>query len=208
LIINKDEILFVILAGGQSKRFGGGFKTFAKFNNQSILDRIITQLKTAKVDMIINANFNQNKLLKNNITIVPDIDNKFNGPLAGIYASMVWSKKNHLRKKWIFTIPSDTPFLPNNLIKKFLCNFDKSKKIFIARSAKKPQPVVGMWDISLVDNLKNFLNGYNKKIMDCVKKHDYKFVDFENNDFDYFFNINTLQDLKQASVMEREISNK
>ena len=41
LIINKLKTLIVILAGGQSKRFGGGYKTLYKLNNKSLLNRVI-----------------------------------------------------------------------------------------------------------------------------------------------------------------------
>ena len=43
--IDRDKILFAILAGGQSKRFGGGFKTFSKIDGEKILDIIIKKLK-------------------------------------------------------------------------------------------------------------------------------------------------------------------
>ena len=45
LIINKSKTQLVILAGGQSKRFGGGFKTLQKFNNRSVLKRILRNYK-------------------------------------------------------------------------------------------------------------------------------------------------------------------
>ena len=43
--INKDKILFAILAGGQSKRFGGGYKTFTKISGETILNQIVKKLK-------------------------------------------------------------------------------------------------------------------------------------------------------------------
>jgi len=208
LIINKDEILIVILAGGLSSRFGGGFKTLAKFNNKSILDRIIGKLINTEIEITINANSNEEEFLKKKISIIPDIDKQYQGPLAGIYASMKWSSKNYSNKKWIFTIPSDTPFLPNNLIDIFLTNFSSTKKIFIARSYKKPHPVIGMWNIDLIENLHNFLIGNNRKIMDWVIQNEYKFVDFNFKDYDCFFNINTEADLTEASKIEKEIVNK
>ena len=54
--INKKKILFAILAGGQSKRFGGGLKAFAKINGITILDKIINKLKKYSNEIIINAN--------------------------------------------------------------------------------------------------------------------------------------------------------
>ena len=204
--INKNKIIFVILAGGLSKRFGGGFKTFAKFNNKSIFERIESNLKTNKIDIVINTNFSDEKFINKNYLIIPDLEKDFKGPLAGIYASMNWLIKKHPNKYWIFTVPSDTPFLPNNLLENFLSKYDESKQIFIARCDQKLHPVVGMWNVSLIDDLKNYLNGKNRKIMDWVVRHNYKFVDFETNNFDNFFNINTINDLNKAAEIEKELS--
>ena len=52
--INKKKIIFVILAGGKSKRFGGGFKTFSKINNKSIFNRILEKLKKNEIEILIN----------------------------------------------------------------------------------------------------------------------------------------------------------
>ena len=54
--INKNKILFSILAGGQSKRFGGGYKTFTKISGKTMLDHIIKKLSNFSNDIIINAN--------------------------------------------------------------------------------------------------------------------------------------------------------
>ena len=95
LSINKNKIIFVILAGGLSKRFGGGFKTFAKFNNKSIFERIESNLKANKIDIVINTNFSDEKFINKNYLIIPDLEKDFKGPLAGIYASMNWLIKKH-----------------------------------------------------------------------------------------------------------------
>ena len=118
---------------------------------------------------------------------------------------MNWLIKNRPDKKWIFTVPSDTPFLPNNLLERFLSNYDKSVDIFIARSQNKNHPVIGMWNINLFDDLKFYLNGNNRKIMDWVIKNNHKFIDFEFMGLDYFFNINTIDDLNQATEIEKKL---
>ena len=45
--ISKEKILFAILAGGQSKRFGGGYKTFTKISGKTMLNHIIKKLRIA-----------------------------------------------------------------------------------------------------------------------------------------------------------------
>ena len=195
--INKEKILFAILAGGQSKRFGGGFKTFTKFSGTTIINQIINKICNFSNDIIINANsLDEFKYL--NRPIVKDKFEGFLGPLAGIHASILWAKNNNSKKEWVFTVPSDTPFLPKNLLDEFLSSYSLGTDIFIARSNQRHHPVIAMWHISLLKSLENELELRNSKIMFWVKKHKYKFVDFDDNQENNFFNINTQEDLINA----------
>ena len=58
MTIKKKKILILLLAGGLSRRFGGGIKTFAKINGVTIFEKIISGLKKQGVNIIINANSN------------------------------------------------------------------------------------------------------------------------------------------------------
>ncbi len=195
--IYKEKILFAILAGGQSKRFGGGFKTFKKINGTTMLNQIIKTLKNFSNDIIINAN-NIDEFKNLNYPIVKDKFEGFLGPLAGIHASILWTKNNNSKKDWVFTVPSDTPFLPSNLLEEFLSSYSFDTDILIARSNQRHHPVIAMWHVSLLKSLENELKSKNSKIMLWVKKHKYKFVDFDTNQEDNFFNINTHEDLTKA----------
>ena len=201
--ISKEKILFAILAGGQSKRFGGGYKTFTKISGTTMLDQIINKLSNFSNDIIINANnFNEFKYL--NQTIVQDRIKGFLGPLAGIHASLLWIINNKQEKEWLFTVPSDTPFLPHNLLDKFLSEYSVGTEILIARSNNRHHPVIAMWHISLLNSLEKELKLKNSKIMLWVKKHKYKFVDFNDDQEKNFFNINTQEDLINAKKINVE----
>ena len=195
--INKEKILFAILAGGQSRRFGGGYKTFTKISGTSILNQIIKTLSNFSNDIIINAN-NLDEFTSLSYPTVKDKFEGFLGPLAGIHASILWTKDNNSKKEWVFTVPSDTPFLPDNLLDKFLSSYTVGTDILIARSNKRYHPVIAMWHVSLLKSLENELKSKNSKIMLWVKKHRYKFVEFDQNQENNFFNINTQQDLNNA----------
>ena len=195
--INKNKILFSILAGGQSKRFGGGYKTFTNIKGTTILNQIIKKLNNFSKDIIINAN-NLDEFKDLDYPIVQDYFKGFLGPLAGIHSSILWTKNNHISKEWVFTVPSDTPFLPNNLLDEFLRAYSSDKDIFIARSNKRHHPVIAMWNISLLESLENELKSKNSKIMLWVNKHKFKFVEFDIDQEKNFFNINTQDDLNNA----------
>ncbi len=193
--IDKKKIIFVILAGGKSKRFGGGFKTFSIVNKKSILETIIKKLKKNKIEILINANESHVNFNKTKLPIIIDKKKGFLGPLAGIHASIDMCIREYPNKEWVFTVPSDTPFLPENILEKFCEKFESNTQILIARSNKKIHPVVSMWNINLLKSIEKELDQNNRKIMTWVEKHNYTFVDFDYEILDPFFNINTVNDL-------------
>ena len=204
LIINKSKTIIVILAGGQSRRFGGGYKTLYTFNKISILDRIIQNFKKLEVEIVLNANSNEDQFLKTGLHLIKDELENFQGPLAGICSSMKWVLENRKNIEWIFTSPSDTPFLNKNLVNKFLStNYNNKTKIVIAKSSNKTHPVIGFWHISLIKSLEEFLAKENRKIMHWVEGQNYEILNFENKN--NFFNINTKADLEEAIKIEESL---
>ena len=204
LIINKSKTILVILAGGQSRRFGGGYKTLYKFNKISILDRIIQNFKKLKMELVLNVNSNEDQFLKTGLHLIKDELENFQGPLAGIYSSMKWVLENRKNIEWIFTSPSDTPFLNKSLVNKFLSsNYNNKTNIILAKSSNNIHPVIGFWHISLIKSLEEFLGADNRKIMHWVEQQNYELLNFENKN--YFFNINTQADLVEAIKIEKSL---
>ena len=204
LIINKSKTIIVILAGGQSRRFGGGYKTLYTFNKMSILDRIIQNFKKLEVEIVLNANSNEDQFLKTGLHLIKDELENFQGPLAGICSSMKWVLENRKNIEWIFTSPSDTPFLNKNLVNKFLStNYNNKTNIIIAQTFNKTHPVIGFWHISLIKSLEEFLAKDNRKIMHWVERQNYEILNFENKN--NFFNINTQADLEEAIKIEESL---
>jgi|TARA_B110000438_G_scaffold109546_1_gene107471 molybdopterin-guanine dinucleotide biosynthesis protein A len=204
LIINKSKTILVILAGGQSRRFGGGYKTLNKFNKISILDRIIQNFSKLEMEIVLNVNSNEDQFLKTGLHLIKDELENFQGPLAGIYSSMKWVLENRKNIEWIFTSPSDTPFLNKSLVNKFLStNYNNKTNIVIAKSSNKTHPVIGFWHISLIKSLEEFLAKDNRKIMHWVEGQNYEILNFENKN--NFFNINTQADLEEAIKIEKSL---
>ena len=204
LIINKSKTILVILAGGQSRRFGGGYKTLYKFNKISILDRIIQNFSKLEMEIVLNVNSNEDQFLKTGLHLIKDELENFQGPLAGIYSSMKWVLENRKNIEWIFTSPSDTPFLNKSLVNKFLStNYNNKTNIIIAKSSNKTHPVIGFWHISLIKSLEEFLAKDDRKIMHWVEGQNYEILNFENKN--NFFNINTQADLEEAIKIEESL---
>ena len=200
--MNKKKIIFVILAGGESKRFGGGFKTFSKINNKSIFNIILERLKKNEIEILINANKIHKEFQKSSLPIIKDKKKGYLGPLAGIHTAISFCLKYYKDKEWVFTVPSDTPFLPENLLDEFCNKLQQNVEILVARSNNKVHPVISMWNVNLLNSLEKELSQKNRKIMTWVEKHNFDYVDFDYKIFDPFFNINTTNDLEKAESFD------
>ena len=200
---NRNNVCAVILTGGQSSRMGGGIKSLKKFNNKFIFDRIFENLQNQVQKIIINSNDLENIFAKYNVEVIKDSFKGFLGPLAGIHAALEWLTINEPHINWLITVPGDTPFIPNNLVKKLL---DKAKndghKIVLAQSNAKTHPIIGVWHSSLYESLKNDLNSGVRKILDWASKHPLGYAEFINSKYDPFFNINYEEDIIQAQEIE------
>jgi molybdopterin-guanine dinucleotide biosynthesis protein A len=156
------------------------------------------------MEIVLNVNANKDQFSKTNLNLIKDELENFQGPLAGIYSSMKWVLENRKNIEWIFTSPSDTPFLNKSLVNKFLStNYNNKTNIVIAKSSNKTHPVIGFWHISLIKSLEEFLAKDNRKIMHWVEGQNYEILNFENKN--NFFNINTQADLEEAIKIEKSL---
>ena len=203
MINYNDDLCAVILTGGKSSRMGGGIKSLKKFNNKSIFDRVFENMQTQVNKVIINSNDSENLFVKYNVEVIKDSLEGFLGPLAGLHATLEWLNKNAPYINWLVTVPGDTPFIPINLVKKFLDKVKNSNhKIVLAQSNGKTHPIIGIWHSNLFESLKNSLNSGNRKIMDWASQHSLEYVEFTNSKYDPFFNINYIEDLIEAKEIE------
>ena len=200
----NDKIIVLIMLGGQSKRMGGGIKTFNEFNNKNIFDRILERARPQCESIIINCNSEEPKLKKYGFPIIKDIKTGYLGPLAGIHSAMSWIKKNKSNAEWLVTLPGDTPFIPLDLIYQFKKKISPKLKIILAKSNDNIHPVIGAWHISLFESLDKNLEEGIRKIMLWARLHPMDSIDFSLKDFDPFFNINNKEDIITAEEIEKK----
>ena len=205
---NIEEICAVIMTGGKSSRMGGGIKSFEKFNNKIIFDRIYKIINKQIKNIIINTNSKKKYFNKYNKIIIKDKIKGHLGPLAGIHASLNWINKNMSKVNWLISIPGDTPFIPNDLINRVYLKAKKNKKqIVLAKSNNIIHPVIGIWNINLLESLEyNLFNG-GRKIIVWAKNHELDFEEFFEENYDPFFNINYKEDLNKAKEIEEKFRN-
>ena len=199
------DIPGIILAGGLSRRMGGGDKGLLMLGETSIIERVIDKILPQVGCLAININGDSSRFPDYKLPIIPDSIKGYLGPLSGILAGMEWAFKNGNR--YIATVAADTPFLPDDLIKR-LHAMVRSKNLNIGIAASRIlsgddifiHPTFGIWEVALKDDLRDALANDTRKIMFWAKKFklDYYYFDTIDKLSDPFFNINTPDDLEEA----------
>src|SRR5919109_39173 len=83
-------VLGLLLAGGQSRRMGGGDKCLRLLGGETILSRIIARLRRQVRRLVLNANGDPARFAGCGLPVVADSVEGFAGPLAGVLAGLDW----------------------------------------------------------------------------------------------------------------------
>ena len=206
--MNDNNILAVVLAGGQSKRFGED-KNQAKLGNITLLEHVLAKVTKKFEKILIISNQNLNLKMLNSITIIPDCIQGNLGPLVGVLTAMKWIKKNNKQYQWIATFPSDTPFFDTSIIEKYKSRINLNESLlYFVRSNQKRHNIFGLWSVKLMDTLENdLINNNFRKVEEWADKIGVETINVKIDKFDPFFNINTKTDLKEAEKILKEYKN-
>jgi molybdenum cofactor guanylyltransferase len=191
----QTTIPAVILAGGLSRRMGGGDKCLLPLGGRPVLAHVIDRLQPQVAALALNANGDAGRFAPFGLAIVADDAADFAGPLAGILAAMDWAQRAFPSEAAVLTVPADTPFLPRDLA----ARLEAAGAPALARSGGRLHPVVGLWPLRLLDTLRTALRRDGiRKAEDWTRTLDPAVVEFDAGSGDPFFNINTPEDLARA----------
>ena len=206
--MNDNNILAVVLAGGQSKRFGED-KNQAKLGNITLLEHVLAKVTKKFEKTLIISNQNLNIKALSSITIIPDYIQGNLGPLVGILTAMKWIKKNNKQYQWIATFPCDTPFFDTSIIEKFKNKINLNESLlYFVKSNQKRHNIFGLWSVKLMDTLENdLINNNFRKVEEWADKIGVETINITIDKFDPFFNINTKTDLEEAKKILKEYKN-
>jgi molybdopterin-guanine dinucleotide biosynthesis protein A len=199
--MDYNSILGVVLAGGQSKRFGQD-KSQVQLGGKILIDYILLEILDQFNEILIISNNDIKFLNSKKITKIEDYKKDL-GPLGGVLTAMKWIKKNNREYKWISTFPSDTPFFKKKYLSNFIKNIDdKKSKLFFIKSNDKRHNIFGLWSTELLDRLEDDVtNKGERKVEIWANKVGVKTINMEFKNNDPFFNINTKEDLEKAKEL-------
>jgi molybdopterin-guanine dinucleotide biosynthesis protein A len=197
------EPIGVIIAGGQSRRFGGGDKFLNKLNGKPILNHVLERVRPQVSELIINSNSNTTALVRFGCPVIADIVQGFVGPLAGVLTGMEWASTNTPECRWIATFPADAPFIPRDCLKKMKLYAEKDLyDIICVSSGGRTHPVCALWRIDLANELRlAIVNEEMRKIDLWTARYRLATIEFLDQPFDPFFNINRPEDLEIARAI-------
>ena len=215
-MLQLESIAGVILAGGLSRRMGGGDKALAQLDGKPLVARVIERLRGQARPIALNANGDPMRFSAFGLPILADATADFAGPLAGVLAGMRWAARAAPKSRFIVTAACDTPFFPRNLVERLLdAAGENAARIALAASAGRVHPVFALWPVALAADLADCLDRGQRKVLSFVDRHPHVVVEFAltaEAGLDPFFNANTPEDLAEAErlltdgTMPRECS--
>jgi len=202
-----NNIVSVILNGGLSRRMENQNKALLQLANKPLIEHVLENLKPQCETIIINCNIESDELEPYGLPIVKDSLDGFLGPLAGILAAMEWVKKHKPDCKLLASVPIDTPFLPRDLINKLNQALQEDQSDLIcAVSNGRSHPVIGLWPIHLMDELRSAIVDEGVLKVDLwTSRYKTAHLSFDYQTIDPFFNINCDDDLLQAELFSRNL---
>ena len=197
----QRTIAGIILAGGRSRRMGGGDKALLDLAGQPMLAHVIKRFAPQVAALALNANGDPARFSTFRLPVIPDPVDGYPGPLAGVLAGLVWARSALPGVTHVASVPADVPLLPRDVVRRLADGLAAgAHPIALARSRGRPHPVVGLWPVALAGDLETALTSGARKVADWADLHGVAAVDFEDEARadgleDPFFNANTPDDL-------------
>ncbi len=197
-------IVGLLLAGGRSRRMGGGDKCLRLLAGEPVLARVVARARPQVAALVLNANGDPDRFTDYRLPVVADLVDGFAGPLAGVLTGMEWASQwaraNAVDCPWIATFPTDAPFLPDDLVARLAdsCRV-QGAELACAASAGRTHPVIGLWPARLADELRRALVDQGiRKIDRWTERYKLAVVEWPSTPIDPFFNANSPEDLIAA----------
>ena len=191
--MSKSDFTGVILAGGQSSRFGSN-KALTEFQGRRLVEhpaQILEEIFTKRL-LVTNSPADYKFL---GWPMTPDIF-PGKGPLAGIHAAL-----NTVSTPYIFVVGCDMPF-PSSTLISFLCKAAPGVDGVIPLTDRGPEPLHSVYAKTALPVLEKNLHSDNLKIREVLNLMNTRIIERDEVKLIIglekpFRNINTLSDLNE-----------
>ena len=190
----------IVLAGGLSRRMGGGDKALRTLGGRTILDRVIARAAPQVDVLALNANGDPGRFGATGLAVIPDTVEGFPGPLAGVLAGLEWAREQGCGH--VATFACDAPFLPADLVSRLRRAVrENDADIASARSDGREHPVFALWPVALTDALRTAVAEEGVRKVDVwTARYRLVHAEFDAVPVDPFFNVNRPEDIEAAET--------
>lgn len=198
-------VVGLLLAGGLSRRMGGGDKALRLLGGVSLLDRVVERLRPQVAALVLNANGDPARFGRFDLPVAADSVTGFAGPLAGVLAGLDWAAEHRPDCPLVVSVPTDAPFLPGDLVARLTQGLDEAgADLACAASGGQAHPVIGLWPVGLREDLRRAVDAEGIRKVDLwTRRHRLATIAFANQPVDPFFNANRAEDLETAAELLR-----
>jgi len=199
----SDRVAGVLLAGGQSRRMGGGDKCLRPLGERTILGHVIERARPQVSALVLNANGDPARFADYGLPVAADQIEGFAGPLAGVLAGLEWAAEHVPECQWVASFATDAPFLPEDLVARLAAAVaSEGADMACAASGGRHHPVFGLWPVHLKADLRRAMIEEDIRKVDVwTSRYRLAVADFAADSRDPFFNTNRPEDLDAATRM-------
>jgi molybdopterin-guanine dinucleotide biosynthesis protein A len=190
--LRKENVLGVILAGGQSRRFGQD-KAAALLGQRCLIEQVLTRARPQVAQMAVSG-----REYGLGIPVIPDAFPS-EGPLSGVLSALAWARDKQFDA--VATFSCDAPFFPPDMVAKLALAVDSNAMCSYVCARSEHHPQFAVWQVRAVDELSRlYERGARalKRTQDALNGTPVHFPDGPGPGGDMFFNINCRSDLLVA----------
>ena len=200
---NRENIAGVVLAGGQSRRMGGGDKCLRELAGRTLLSRIVERVRGQVATLVLNANGNRARFADIDLPVAADAVDGFAGPLAGVLTGLEWVREHAPACKFVASFACDAPFVPKDLVARLARALtEQGADMACAASGGRDHPVFGLWPVALDEDLRRALVDEDIRKVDVwTARYRLARVEFAATPLDPFFNVNRPDDFAAAEAI-------
>jgi molybdopterin-guanine dinucleotide biosynthesis protein A len=195
-VTDNRRLSGIILAGGRALRMGGIDKGLIPLAGRPLIAHVLERLQAQVDDIVINANRHADIYAQFHLPVVPDENDHFAGPLAGIAAALP-----QCRQEWALVVACDCPVLPADLAAQLLSGLKPGALLAMAHDGERAQPLCLLLHRSLLGSLQTSLQSGHHKVESWCLEQPHAVVRFA--DAGAFRNINTEQ---ERVAMEKKLT--
>lgn len=182
-----NRITGVILAGGRATRMGGADKGLVSLNGRPLVAHVLAALQPQVATVLISANRNLESYAKLGCRVIPDDQQGYPGPLAGLAAAL-----GQAETPWVLTVPCDGPLVATELGPRlYHALLTSGAELATACDGERLHPVYALVPTWLRSSVQDYLAAGERRLIGWLQSRRLAIADFSDQN-ERFINLNTI----------------